>query len=122
MQDLKALNGFIIATLIDAESGIPFTMRLVRAGDGYGVDHALIHDSDKPKVEFYDARYYFAGETGAELGQFVSRYYLHTLLSDGREPQCGLNLDGGVPAWSICAETFALARAILRQWEKGVAR
>lgn len=55
-------------------------------------------------VKFYDAEY--AGKDGfTEHGQFASEYYLRTLLDHDQE--YGLNLHGGVPKWSIDAETMA---------------
>lgn len=48
-------------------------------------------------VEFYDAAY-----PRTELGQFVSRYFIGTLLADRKRLcQYGLILNGGVPEWSV---------------------
>jgi len=107
---MKTFDGTPIATL-HAANGVTFNMRLVRKGQGYGVKLAVIHDKDEPLVEFYDSRYVFSGEPGAEYGQFVSRYYLRMIMGAG-----GINLDGGVDAWTIDAGTMALARQILVNW------
>jgi hypothetical protein len=111
---MKSLTGTPVATIISASNGVPFNMRLVRKGDTYGRDLCLTHDKDDALVEFYDARYRFEGERGAEFGQFVSRYYLSTLCKSKNKG--GLNLDGGVDAWTIDADGMALAYAILRNW------
>ena len=56
-------------------------------------------------VKFYDAPYQYA-----YMGQFVSTYYISTIL-DG---DCGLNLDGGVPSWQISA----VGMKEIRDWLK----
>ena len=50
-------------------------------------------DSRRPLVEFYDTT------SLPNRDQFISRYYAETLLD--RDPQYGLNLDGGVEAWTV---------------------
>lgn len=81
-----------------------FAVVLVREGDKYGRDNCLTHDGE-PMVEFYDVR--SAGKRGfTKLGQFVSRYYLKTLTE---RPVGGINLDGGVPEWTIAADPVAAA-------------
>lgn len=66
----------------------------------------VVHQ-DNPLVEFYDSRY-----PHTEFGQFVSCYYVSTILeSDDR----GLCLDGGVPDWSISAKDMAVIRTWLKQ-------
>jgi hypothetical protein len=72
-----------------------FNIRIVNMGDRYGLDDCLTNTKG-PMIEFYDSRY-----AHTPRGQFVSRYYLSTLLE--REP-AGLCLDGGVPAWTVSAE------------------
>jgi hypothetical protein len=92
-----------------------FTMRVVGAGDRYGKDMRLtyaprLEEGQQPGpeallVEFYDLRWKFDhevledGTKGPALGQFVSRYYLNTLLekdSSGLSAfDRGLLLDGG---------------------------
>jgi hypothetical protein len=102
--------------LINAANGIAFTMRLVRKGDQYGRDNCLTHDKAEPLVEFYDSRYAFdRTPAGTVLGQFTGgRYYAATLLEGSADR--GLALSGGGRAWTLDAEAFALARAILRNW------
>lgn len=90
-----------------------FNVRIVRKGDRYGRDFCLTHDKeDEPLVEFYDTRY-----PHTEYGQFVSRYYVSTLLSDkGNGPKnTGLCLDGGVPSWTVSAKDMDTVRAYLRE-------
>jgi hypothetical protein len=76
------------------DNGRIWAVRVVRKGKKYGLDNCLTHGEDVPLVEFYDCRY-----EHTPLGQFVSRYYLTTLLQ--RYPLQGLCLDGGIPAWNI---------------------
>jgi hypothetical protein len=77
-------------------NGIPFHVRLVKKDECYGANRCLTHNEEDPLVEFYDARYVRGFES---LGQFVSRYYLSTLME--RNQTYGLNLYGGVDDWGI---------------------
>jgi hypothetical protein len=61
-------------------------------------------------VEFYDTRY-----PHTQYGQFVSRYYVDTIL-DGSD--CGLCLDGGVPSWTVSAEDMKTVRSFLKEIPK----
>lgn len=75
---------------------IPWVIRVVTKGDHYGrYNGTLVHMKDDPLVEFYDARYDHDGN----LGQFVSRYYLSTLLDV--DDTTHLNLDGGIDSWTV---------------------
>lgn len=94
-----------IKIFLDPESQMTWAVRLVQRGDAYGLHDQLTHDKDEPLVEFFDTRY-----AHTPLGQFVSRYYLGTLLSC----EDGINLDGGVPAWSVSAAGMAIAMPWLR--------
>lgn len=76
----------------DTRSHLVWVVRIVEHGDNYGLNDALTHKGERPLVEFYDTRH-----EHTDLGQFVSRYYLGTLI-DG---EGGLNLQGGVPTWYI---------------------
>jgi len=80
-----------------------FAVVVVAQGDQYGRDNCLTHDKPDPMVEFYDTKY--AGKEGfAPHGQFVSRYYLTTLLGldgFGSGPTTGLGLDGGSSGWYV---------------------
>jgi hypothetical protein len=79
---------------------IPWVVRVVTKGDHYGrYNGTLVHMKDDPLVEFYDARY-----DHENLGQFVTRYYLSTLL-DGESP-AHLSLDGGVDSWTVSKFTM----------------
>jgi hypothetical protein len=97
-----------------------FNVRIVNKGDRYGRADCLTHDDDRPMVEFYDHRY--ASEAWPR-GQFVSRYYVGTLLGYegfyGGEPTGGLCLDGGnANEWSVSADGMALVRAYLKAQEQ----
>lgn len=91
--------------------GIPLAVKILRKGDTYGLKGCLVHEEDKPLVEFYDARH--AGKEGFDAeGQFVSRYYVETILE---RPHGGLDLHGGEPQWKVCDDDMALVRLWLRQ-------
>lgn len=80
-----------------------FNIRIVEKGQRYGRDDCLVHDSENPLVEFYDDRQ--SKSTFGPRGQFVSRYFVNTLLERaGVHPQEGLLLDTGSPSWSISAD------------------
>lgn len=93
-------------------SGIPFAVQIVCQGQAYGLKNGLIHDSEDPLIEFFDARFdHEQTEDGAPLGQFVSRYNLSTLeANDGFTTHSpihdgsGIDLQGGVDAWVVDAE------------------
>jgi len=80
-----------------------FGVRVVRLGDGYGLDDRLTHDRAEPMIEFYDLTPLESGDDRfGPRGQFVSRYNIETLARDlASRPGFGLNLDGGVDAWKI---------------------
>jgi hypothetical protein len=88
-----------------------FNVRILRKGDKYGRDFCLTHDEDKPLVEFYDGRY-----PHCEYGQFVTRYYVSTILGTDKwgRGAGGLILDGGIPAWTVSAEDMDTVRDYLR--------
>jgi hypothetical protein len=88
-----------------------FNVRVVNKGDKYGRDFCLTHNEDKPLVEFYDSRY-----PHAEFGQFVTRYYVETILGTDKwgRGEGGLMLDGGVPAWTVSAEDMDTVRKYLK--------
>jgi hypothetical protein len=89
-----------------------FNVRIVNKGDKYGLNNCLTHEGDKPLVEFYDTRY-----PHTEFGQFVSRYYVETILGDdGYGPKDGgLNLHGGVPEWTVSAKDMDTVRTFLKE-------
>ena len=88
-------------------NGLSFNVRIVRKGDTYGRNNCLTNDDDRSLVEFYDTRY-----AHTPLGQFVSRYFAFTLLERAGE-YVGLNLDGGVPDWTIDADAMDQVRSWL---------
>ena len=93
---------------ITASNGVRFIARILRKGDRYGLEDALTWHMSKPAVEFYDTRYMHT-----ELGQFVSRYFIETLLEGSDRyglATGGLNLDAGVDDWSIDAESMYVVR------------
>lgn len=83
--------------------GRPFHVRLVATGERYGLDDCLVHDRAIPMVEFYDASQDLV--KFGPRGQFVSRYYLTTLL----DVKGGLDLHCGEPAWQLDAAALASA-------------
>ena len=69
-----------------------FQIRIVNTGDHYGLNDVLVNDDDA-LVEFWDHT------TFEDEGQFVSRYFVSTIVD--HTMGSGLNLDGGIPEWSI---------------------
>lgn len=88
------IKGENMSVLKVTSHGIDFNVRMVYEGDTYGLDDQFIHKQQDPLVEFYDTRY-----PHTRYGQFVSRYYLSTLLE--RTENKGLCLDGGIADWRI---------------------
>ena len=84
----------------------PFRIRVVMSGENYGRDDCLTHEGSEPLVEFFDKRF-----PHTPNGQFVSRYYLETVvkISDG------LNLDGGVDAWKVSKEGIDFVQEKLKE-------
>lgn len=89
-----------------AANGVPFLVRVLRDGDRYGRGNCLVCES-RPMVEFYDRRYDFE----PDLGQFVQRYYVSTLLES---PGRGLLLEGGVEAWQVDPASMIEVKAFLK--------
>lgn len=88
-----------------------FNVRILRKGEKYGLEDCLIHTERKPLVEFYDYRH--RNDKEWKRGQFVSCYYAETLLE--HDPNFGLPLDGGIPEWTVSAESMREILAWLRQ-------
>lgn len=76
----------------DTDSSMTWAVRIVEQGDKYGLNSCLTHNQDEPLVEFYDTRY-----EHTDYGQFVSRYYLRTIL--GHKGWVDLNC--GVSDWTV---------------------
>ena len=77
-----------------------YNYRIIYPGDKYGLNDCLIYDKAIPAIEFYDADYADDGERFGELGQFITRYYIHTFMNIN---DVGLNLCGSVAKWSLSA-------------------
>ena len=77
-----------VFTIVTSEREIPFNVVLI--------------ENDRPIVEFYDARY--NKPPFPPIGQFVSRYYLETLLD--RNIFHALDLCGHVDEWYVDAFTM----------------
>ena len=78
--------------LIVKDLPLTWLIRLVEPGDSYGHNMCLTNNEEEAYVEFYDMRYNFT-----DFGQFVTRYYLSTIM----EHKGFLCLDGGVDDWSV---------------------
>jgi hypothetical protein len=86
-----------------------FTIRVVSKGQKYGLNNCLTHDSLDPLVEFYATKW--ASKDFGPFGQFVSRYYLSTIL-DGKKGH-GLALWSDVPEWTLEASEMDYIKATL---------
>lgn len=75
-----------------------FHVRIVREGEVYGREDCLTHDKEEALVEFYDAT--VDPEKFGPRGQFVSRYYVSTLVGDEGGTR-DLFLLGHEPAWYV---------------------
>lgn len=84
-------------------NGRPWFVQVVKQGDSYGLDDCLMHEEEAPSVEFWDGQQ--DPEKFGPIGQFTGgRYYMKTILE--HEEGYGLNLNGGVPVWSIDGPTM----------------
>lgn len=97
-----------IKVLLDEATRLTWAIRVIEQGDHYGLEDCLTHDKVEPLVEFFDTRY-----PHTDLGQFVSRYSLGTMLGAKSSLQAGLCLYGGVPEWAISARCFKAVHAWL---------
>jgi hypothetical protein len=92
----------LVARVVN-DQGRVFNVVLVRIGDRYGLNGALVNTASDVMVEFYDA-YENDGRLEKGRGQFITRYYLRTLVEAGvssRVALRGLDLCGGVPQWKV---------------------
>lgn len=99
--------------VFNADGNAVLVARLLREGDRYGLNDCLTWEEKEPGIEFYDGRY-----PHTPRGQFVSRYYLETLLESVQKGNRGLCLDGGVAAWAL--NPGELAGAV--QWARDMVR
>lgn len=100
--------------------GIPFHVRMVFRGDGYGRrkadgSYACVHDKATSMVEFYDGRYAHEKIDDTHEGQFITRYDFETLIDScsqhAQRGVEGLHLDCGVPGWTLDGRALQLALA-----------
>lgn len=96
-------------------------VRVVRPNERYGRNYCLVNESSESLVEFYSLGDYRVPNDNGDLvidekkkqdlreafpiGQFVSRYYLSTLLEHNLD--VGLSLEGSVKSWTLYADAFA---------------
>ena len=76
----------------DKITHLTWAVRIVELNDKYGLNDCLTN-TGSPLVEFFDTRYEITN-----WGQFVSRYYLSTLVEGQSDRLC---LDGGNHEWNI---------------------
>lgn len=91
-----------------------WAVRICKAGDRRfpGNPHNTSLCEGQWEIQFYDT-----DTDHCDLGQFVSNYNLLTLLNGfNRKESMGLNLDGGVPAWSVSAVAMDKIRVWLKQF------
>lgn len=86
-------------------------VRLVPEGGTYGLDLSSTHMERDPLVEFWDPNHPHTDLGAGVFGQFINRYTLSTLsaIPDGQ----GIDLEGGVPAWTLSAAGLSNAMAAL---------
>lgn len=96
---------------------VPMLVRLVQPGDRYGRKGEIVREKMETLVEFYDLRHpgFAAGNPENIPGQFISRYLSNTIMEIEED---GLNLDGGVPDWTV--SEIAIGR--IQQWIRLVNR
>jgi len=95
-----------------------WNVRIVKTGDKYGRAMCLTNDK-APMVEFYDIS--CSDIQYGAYGQFVSRYYISTILSQDKygyyQYPNGLCLDGRVPAWQVSAEDMVEVVSFLQGFQ-----
>jgi hypothetical protein len=104
------MNTTIKFCKITNDAGREFQLRIVEVGDAYGRNNCLIHDKAEygPMVEFWDMTH----------NQFVSRYYIETLLESPNERNYNLSLCGYEPVWTIDANTMQTVYQFIEGWAK----
>jgi hypothetical protein len=96
-------------TMDFVSNGIPFRALIIEQGDKFGLNDCLVNRNSVPIVQFFDRRYNFS-----ENGQFVSSYYISTLIN--RDKKDALCLQGGVPDWNISAASMSLVVSWLEEF------
>ena len=108
----------IIKKFVDPENSQPWTVVIQ--------DPKEDEYKQEPIVRWYDGRYPHKKEGKIVLGQFVSSYYITTMLGDEFGARLGdsggLCLDGGVPDWGVsqeCAKEVAdFLEESIPDWKK----
>jgi hypothetical protein len=79
----------------------PWRIHVVRHGERYGHKDALVNERRaSPLIEFWDLS--ITKPPFGKDGQFVSRYYFETLMTDRKRlERSGLDLEGREPAWKV---------------------
>lgn len=85
-----------------------WNVRVVNIGDKYGRNMCLTNIT-APMVEFYDVRY-----SHTQYGQFISRYYITTILSENEYPT-GLCLDTSIPEWQVSSDDMDAVIVFLKE-------
>lgn len=98
-------------TIVIVNNHTPFIARLVRPGDKFGPHNS--HCVNEPQVHIYDSRFNHNQHLGF-VGQFVSGYYVSTLLEDAEYPN-GLQLDGGTQEWQLSKDNMATLISWLKE-------
>lgn len=89
---------------VTARNGVPFRVVYIPAGDpNPNNEYRSRYSETKSVVEFFDHRH--TGPRFTPDGQFVSNYYVDMLLANGI-PNHGLDLDGGIPDWTVDVDTY----------------
>ena len=97
--------------VITNDHKIPIIARRITKGDKYGRNGCLTHAEEEDVVEFYDSRYNHNPELGL-VGQFISRYYVSTLITS---PNWTLCLCGGIPDWDLNENNLTTVVAWLKE-------
>jgi hypothetical protein len=93
-------------------NGVAGPMRVLFVPKGEpSPNHKNSENKTDSVVEFYDGRYPHTPE-----GQFISRYYVGTLLESEGSGR-GLDLNGGVPNWKVYGTTMDMVRDWVRYWD-----
>lgn len=99
-------HGRHAAHFVDATTGVPWLVKVVRTGERYGVldregNRGIINATHERLIEFWDKRF---PHDPVYRAQFVSCYYEGTLKAHTG----GLDLHGGEPQWKLDAESLRI--------------